>query len=103
MISRLFGEFNASLRLEEIRVKRPTQIFLCGGEILRPDVPGPAKCARHAFYRHLQQIISPLLADIVLADVIVEDAEQQGHLFKDLLELERLVACLLYTSDAADE
>ena len=79
MISRLFADFNAAVRLDEIRVKRPTQIFLCGGEIPRPDVPGPAKCARHSFYRHLQQTNSPLLSDLVLAEVIVEDSEEQDN------------------------
>jgi hypothetical protein len=55
-------------------------------------VPGPAKCARHSFYRHLQQTNSPLLSDLVLAEVIVEDSEEQDNGFKDLLELEQLVA-----------
>jgi hypothetical protein len=92
MISRLINEFFAAIRLEELRVKRPTQIFLCGGEIPRPEIVGSAKYARHFFYRHLQQNNDPLLPDVVLAELIVENGEQEKNGFKDLLELERLVA-----------
>ncbi len=92
MISRLFAEFKAAVRLQEVRVKRPTQIFLCGGDILTSDVLASPKSARHAFCNYLRKTTAPLLADIVLAEVIVEDREQDEHGFKDLLELERLVA-----------
>ena len=92
MISRLLNEFFAAIRLEEVRVKRPTQIFLCGGGIPRPEIAGPPKCARHFFYRYLEQNSSPLFSDIVLAEAIVKNGEQEKNGFKDLLELERLVA-----------
>jgi len=92
MMSDLFGEFRDAVRLDEVCVKRPTQIFLCGGRNPKPDEPGRPKSARHAFYRHLQQVNSPLLGDIVLAEVIVGDREQGDHGLTDILKVEELVA-----------